>query len=358
MSSRVTTAARAAFFVLSLALPLLYFLVLNPIFTKPNTFEDGIGYLTSATRLMATGSPYQDWQLAGPYGAVTPSDTFRYPPPFAQVAEVFVLTGTEWLFVGALVATSFLAALVLARSLRDAALAVWLGLAFFPDYYAAWEGQVTGLLAFAVAFALSGSAIAIWAGAVLKVTPVLALPAAFVRMPRAVVLSGAVLLPLLAASVVVSPVAWWQFPTVLVNQFLGGADYETLAPTGVWRYAALAVVVASLLASLVLAPSRWPLALYLAVVAGLLLPGFLPKYALPVLVPFLFVGLRDEGARPWSLLAFFPLALPFTSFSGPFFVGVGLLGVSMWRLGSGTVGGRFSRAAGGETQPDRLEAAM
>lgn len=337
MSTRFTKLAGAAFFAVTLVLPLLYYLVVNPIFTKPNTFEDGQGYLDSAQRLLATGSPYQDWQLAGPYGAVTATDTFRYPPPFAQFAALFVRTGTGSLLLATLVVTCFLAPLVLARSRREAALALWLGLAFVPNYIAAWEGQVTGLLTIAVAFALCEFPAAIWAGAALKVTPILALPAAIMRMPRMVAARAIVLLPLLAASVIVSPIAWAQFPAVLVNEFLGGTDYESLAPAGLARIAVLAVVGASLLASLALARRRWPLALYLAVAAGLLLPGFLPKYALPVLVPFLFVGFRDAQARLWSLLAFFPLSLPFTSFSAPVFVGLGLLGMSMWRLESESV---------------------
>jgi hypothetical protein len=133
---------------------------------------------------------------------------------------------------------------------------------------------------------------------------------------------------------------------VVVNEFLGGADSATtsLAPTGLARYAVLAVVGASLLASVALARRRWPLALYLAVAAGLLGPGFLPKYALPVLVPFLFVGMRDPRARRWSFVAFFLLSLTFISFSEPVLVGLGLLGVSMWRLGSEAVDWRSPRA--------------
>ena len=345
MRARVTHLASAAFFAATLVLPLLYYLVVNPIFTKPNTFEDGQGYLDSAQRLLATGSPYQDWQLTGPYGAVTAADTFRYPPPFAQLAALFVRTGTGSLLLVILVVTCFLAPLVLARSRREAALALWLGLAFVPNYIAAWEAQVTGLLTIAVAFALCEFPAAILAGAALKVTPILALPSALIRMPRTMVASAVVLLPFLAASVIASPVAWAQFPTVVVNEFLGGTDYESLALAGLARSAVLAVVGASLLASLILARRRWPLALYLAVAAGLLLPGFLPKYALPVVTPFLFVGLRDSQARLWSFLAFFPLSLPFTSFSAPVYVGLGLLGMSMWRLESESFDWRFPWAA-------------
>lgn len=250
ISTRVTNLARAAFFAATLVLPFLFFLVVKPIFAAPNTFEDGQGYLASAQRLLATGSPYQDWQLAGPYGSVTSSDTFRYPPPFAQIAALFAQTGTGWLLLVILVATCFLAPLVLARSRRQVALALWLGLAFMPDWTAAWNGQVTGLLTIAVAFALCEFPAAIWAGVALKVTPILALPAAILRMPRAVVTSAVVLFPFLAASVIISPVAWAQFPTVLVNEFLGGTDHTSLAPAGLARYAVLAVVGVSLLASL------------------------------------------------------------------------------------------------------------
>src|SRR5215212_6838643 len=112
MDARLANAARVVFLAVTLALPVAYYLVLNPIFAAPNAFEDGRGYLVSAQRLITTGSPYQPWQLAGPYGAVTASDTYRYPPLFAQVAGVFVSTGAEWLFIGTTVATCFLAPLV------------------------------------------------------------------------------------------------------------------------------------------------------------------------------------------------------------------------------------------------------
>ena len=328
--------SRVAFFAATLVVTLLYVLVVDPMFTSPNTFEDGLGYLESGQRLLATGSPYQEWQLAGPYGSVTASSTYRYPPPFAQVAALFVLAGAGRIFLAILVGTCLLAPLVLARSRRQIALALWLGLAFMPNWIAAWEGQVTGLLAICIAFALSQSPTAIWAGAALKVSPILVMPAALRRMPRAVGVSTAVLLPLLVGSVILSPVAWTQFPVVLVNGFLGGADHQSLAPSGLARYAALGVVGALLVASMVLARRRWPLALYLAVVAGLLGPGFFPKYALPVLLPFLFIAMDSERARRWSFVAFLALAYPFTSFSVLVLVGMGLLGVAVWRLESET----------------------
>jgi hypothetical protein len=333
--------ARVAFFAGTLVATLLYVFVLDPMFTTPNTFEDGLGYLESGQRLLATGSPYQDWQLAGPYGSVTTSSTYRYPPPFAQVAALFVLAGADRIFLVILVGTCLLAPLVLARSRRQIALALWLGLAFMPDWIAAWEGQVTGLLTICIALALYESPTAIWAGAVLKVTPILAMPAALRRMPRAVGVSTAVLLPLLIGSVILSPVAWAQFPVVLVNGFLGGSDHQSLAPSGMARYAALGVVGALLVASVVLARHRWPMALYLAVVAGLLGPGFFPKYALPVLVPFLFIAMDSKRARRWSFVAFLGLAFPFTSFSVVVLVGMGLLGVAVWRLGSETGGQQY-----------------
>lgn len=238
------------------------------------------------------------------------------------------------MLIGVIVLTNFLAGLVLARSRSQAALALWLGFAFLPDWFAAWEGQVSGLLAIAVAFALCEIPIAILAGATLKIIPIAALPAALARMPRTVLASVAVVLPFLAASVIASPTAWTQFPTVAVNEFLGSGDYESLAPHGFARYLILVVVIVAVVASVPLARKRWPLALYVAVVAGLLTPSFLPKYALTILVPFLFVGMSNARARLWAFAAFIPLALPVTSFSVPFFLGLGLLGVSMGRLKS------------------------
>ena len=334
LSARVSTVLLCAFLALTLAIPFVYYLVVHPIFTAPNTFEDGLGYLESGRRLIATGSPYQDWQLAGPYGAVTPSDTYRYPPPFAQVAAVFAQAGADRLFIGILVAACFLAPLVLARSRIEVALALWLGLAFVPDWIAAWEAQVSGLLTIAIALALSEVPAAIWAGAALKVTPILALPAAILRMPRRVARAALVLSPILLVSVLVSPLAWAQFPTALVNGFLGGTDHASLAPSGLGRYGALLIVGLCMVGSLALARRSWPIALYLAVVAGLLGPGFLPNYALPVLLPFFFIAIRDEAARPYAFLAFLPLSVPFTSFAVPALLGMGVLGVAMTRLGS------------------------
>ena len=92
MSARVINLARALFFAATLVLPLVYFAVVDPKFEQPNTFEDGQGYLTSGQRLLSTGTPYQDYQLAGPYGGETTSDTYRYPPPFAQIAALSVET--------------------------------------------------------------------------------------------------------------------------------------------------------------------------------------------------------------------------------------------------------------------------
>ena len=238
---------------------------------------------------------------------------YKYPPLLAQL--LIPLAGASlsfaaavWLILQALLILSgtWLAARV-AGAPRSAETLCWCGAAatlFLPDFDTVWKGNVSGVLAFFVALSFVGGAgggLGLAAATLLKTTPVVMLPAAFVsgqRFLRGLAVAALVTL----VSVLLAPYAWADFVRVLPNLVSGPANFATnLAPDNLVSFALpampmaaevvrLACVVVGMVAVVlsVLVARRaggWPAALALGVVALLILPSATWYHYLAVLLP-------------------------------------------------------------------------
>lgn len=231
---------------------------------------DAVAYRSAAERLLATGSPYSAEQLAGPYD---PAGGLRYlyPPTFALLLAPLLLlpTGvTIALFAVTSIVASYAACYLVLRhgglrrglALPAAVLAV---VCLQPALDDAINGNVSALLAFAVAVIIAGSprsgGIAGAAVTILKLTPAALLPAVLLRGRRAVgaaVATGALLV------VVTLPFlrAWTEYPTVIANLVAFG-------PSQRWTSSAPADIAGALLGTDAYGPAR---SLTLLLAAGLL----------------------------------------------------------------------------------------
>ena len=285
---------------------------------------DFADYHRAAQRLAGGLSPYAPEMLEASVPAQG-QDRYRYPPllaqslvPTAGLPTAAVATG--WLVVqAALVYASVWLAASAGGAPRTPERVLWTGTAatwFLPVFDTLWKGNVSALLAFQFALLVvagrrGGAALA--SAVLLKLTPVLAVPAALARdrETRSGVLLGLALL--LAVGIALAPAAWLDHLRVLPNLLGGRADYETnLAPASMLagfgggesvaatiRLATIAGVVAAVVASVVLAgrPGGWPAAVVLAVLAGLGAPAALWYHYLVVLLPMAALAWPAAASR-------------------------------------------------------------
>lgn len=198
---------------------------------------DATDYLTAAERIATGRSPYAPEMLAGPVDSQG-IDRYRYPPPFAQVLVPLSALPTPaalwvWLALGLV---SIMASLLVA--LRTAGLwrvepVLWSLAAaclFLPVFDSLWKGNVSGLLALAVAIAAAGGAAggaAVALATLLKVVPIVFVPGWWVLGSRSRRAMVAVALAVVATSVLLSPGAWRDYLAVLPNMLAGTADEPT-----------------------------------------------------------------------------------------------------------------------------------
>ena len=271
-------------------------------------------YFAAAERFAATGTPYGQQMFDGPVPAQGVYEgIYKYAPPFAQLLTPFLFMGSTvaaavWFVAQAamiLVGTFFAARQGGApRSLETL---LWCAVAatfFLPNFDTLWKGNVSGALAFFVAFSLaggSGRGAATAAAIVIKTTPVTLLPAALVagRSVWRGLLLGA---GFVAVSVLLAPRAWVDFIRILPNLISGSAAFPTnIAPDNIvlytfpdYPFAATIVRIGAIVAGVgcvalsVMAARRergWPLAVFLGVAAMLLLASSNWYHYLAVLLP-------------------------------------------------------------------------
>lgn len=286
---------------------------------------DSTDYLTAASRIASGGTPYAQAMLAGPVDSQG-VDRYRYPPPLAQVLVTLApvpIQAALWVWF-ALGFAAIVAALLMA--LRTAAMdgvepTIWVLVAatlFLPVFDSLWKGNVSTVLALLVSTALVGGATggaAVVIATLLKVVPVVFVPAWFVAgapSRRAMIVTGLVAL---AASVLVSPGAWHDYLVVLPNMLAGSADEATnVAPWSMvarsgapeWlgqmvRVGSVGFAVVAVGASMVAVRRPGGLALggALCSIAMLLLPAALWYHYLVVLLPLAIVAWprASNGAR-------------------------------------------------------------
>jgi hypothetical protein len=323
--------------VVALALLVIGLTVLALVLLRQAQSADGqfaidfADYHAAAGRVAAGQSPYAPEMLLGPVPAQG-QDRYRYPPPFAQLLVPLsglpvTTAAVVWLAVQAI---SVLAAVWLAGSAGGLAETperlAWSAVAatyFLPVFGTLWMGNVSGVVALAVALVAIGGtvgAVGALAATVLKLVPVTLVPAALIPLSRRqllkVTIAGAVLL---AASIIASPQAWADYLRVLPNLLAGSADYATnLAPAGIaatqgWppvlitvvRALTLVIAVAAVGASVIwarrFAVSRLPNGLLLATAAAtiamLLLPSALWYHYLCVCLPVAAFSWHSAGRR-------------------------------------------------------------
>jgi hypothetical protein len=277
---------------------------------------DATDYLTAAARVARGESPYAREMLAGPVDSQG-VDRYRYPPPLAQVLVPLTSLPTPttlWVFL-ALQAAAIVGALVLAvRGAwpRDVEAVLWSLVAaclFLPLFDSLWKGNVSGFVALLVMLAVraagTGGA-AVTAATLLKVVPGVFVPAWWMHgsaSRRALVGTA---LAVVGVSVLLSPVAWRDYATVLPNLLAGTADEPTnVAPWSMVARsgapAALAdlvrlgsIAIAALTAAAAVVVMRRPggpaLAAALCSVSMLLLPAALWYHYLAVLLPLAIVA--------------------------------------------------------------------
>ncbi|MGH2407815.1 MAG: glycosyltransferase family 87 protein [Candidatus Limnocylindrales bacterium] len=300
---------------------------------------DFADYHAAAVRMGEGQSPYDADMLAGPIAAEG-QHRYRYPPVFAQLLQPLAglpLTDATWLWLAfqlaCLVGAAWLAgsAAGMARSperlLWTAAAVTW----FLPDLDALWKGNVSGVQALLVALlfappGVSGGAAAV--NALLKLTPLATAAIAFLRGRRdaiAVVLVGAAVT---TASLLLAPLAWSDYMTVVGNLLRGSADYPAnLAPaiqlqvafgvgapwTDLVRLATIVVGSGLLLLGLLWArrPGGWPGAATAGVAGMLLLPGAIWYHYLALLLPVAIHAWARAGSRQRLGLAIGAAAVSF-----------------------------------------------
>jgi hypothetical protein len=285
---------------------------------------DFIVYYQAANDVASGNSPYAAAMFTGPVAAQGEL-LYKYAPVFAQAlvpltALSFPIATAAWLVIqGAAVFAGTWLAARLGGVPRSVEAFCWCGAAttlFLPNFDTLWKGNVSGILAFMTALALAGGAsggLGVAASVLVKTTPIVMLPAAFVAGRR--VLAG---LAVGAAAVVVSfvlaPAAWTDFLRVIPNLVSGRVDFPTnLAPdiqvqmafpsapvlATLTRVGAVAVGVAAIVLSVVVAHRRagWPAAVALGVAATLILPSSTWYHYLAPLLPIAAFAWSHASSR-------------------------------------------------------------
>jgi hypothetical protein len=325
--------------VLALALFAIGALVLGYVLVRQANNPDGqwafdfATYHAASADLAAGQSPYAPEMFLGPIPAQGEGAQFyKYPPPLAQllVPTAGLPLGVASVYYFTVQALAVFAATWLAvragggsRSLETFAWAAVATTFFLPIFDTLWKGNVSGFLAFAVAVGLLGGVAAggaTFAATLLKTTPVvLMLPAVFAG--RRALIGLLALVPVLVASFLLAPNAWFDFFRIIPNLLAGDSRLpNNLAPDNLVAYALPSVPwaatvtrivcvggsVLALAAAVVLARRHdgWPAALTLAVAAMLLLPSATWYHYFAVLLPLAaFAWPRAGGRARLGLLA-------------------------------------------------------
>lgn len=277
---------------------------------------DATDYLVAAQRITEGRSPYAPEMLAGPVDSQG-TDRYRYPPPFAQLLVPLAALPTQaalwgWFAIGlAAIVGAVLVALRIARrpGVEPALWSLAAACLFLPVFDSLWKGNVSSVIALLVTVAVTGGAaagVSIALASLLKVVPVVFVPAWWVlgvRPRRALVATA---LAVVALSVLVSPDAWRDYLRVLPNMLAGSADEPTnVAPWSMvarsgapaWlgdlvRVASVGLALVAVLVSVLVVrrPGGPALAAVLCSVAMLLLPPALWYHYLAVLLPLAIVA--------------------------------------------------------------------
>jgi Glycosyltransferase family 87 len=269
-------------------------------------------YYAAAGQIAAGHSPYDPSMFAGPIPAQG-ALLYKYPPLLAQLlvplaglplgvaagiwfmAQAFAVFAATWLAARA------------GGARNSAETFAWSAVAttyFLPVFDTLWKGNVSGILALAVAVALYGGAAGgagVMAAALLKTTPVVTVLPALLAGRRALLglIAGAIVT---VSSFVLSPSAWFDFARVIPNLLNGPSVFpNNLAPDNLvglampdqplaaaaTRFIVLGIALVALAVSVfvVRRAGGWPAALALAVLASLLLPGATWYHYLAVLLP-------------------------------------------------------------------------
>ncbi len=277
---------------------------------------DATDYLIAAERIAHGVSPYAPEMLLGPVDAQG-VDRYRYPPPLAQALVPLASLPRPvalwvWLVMGAVAMTgALLVALRAIGQLRLEAVLWSLTAAclFLPVFDSLWKGNVSSLIALLVAVAVTGGSVAgvaVALAALVKVVPMVFLPAWWIAGRRSRHAMLATVLGVMVLSAILAPGAWRDYLTVLPNMLAGSADDATnVAPwslvarsdapgwlAGLVRVASVVGAALAVLVSVIVV--RWPgglaLAAALCSVAMLLLPGALWYHYLVVLLPLAIIA--------------------------------------------------------------------
>lgn len=292
---------------------------------------DQEAYRQAAIRLIETGSPYHPLLFAGPLANVLSNVpiAYVYPPPLAQLfvplvaMEPRVLAAASSLTQGLIL--SLLLPLVYRRfagglSLSSVLGVFVIGMLSFPVQYAIYGGNMSALVAIAIAVAVlapgRGGAVAATLVGILKMTPgILLLPALFTRGSRRV--AAGVGIVVIGLSVAIAPVAWVDWLRVLPNivRFPPWDSTHNVAPVVVFGAVNLAalgtaisliIVAGSVAGAVVLAHrGRWFGSVAAATTALLFGPSSLGDHYLAMLIPLVIAAWPNSGWQLRAILATF-----------------------------------------------------
>jgi hypothetical protein len=314
VSTHVSKRVRQALAAMLVGVALIIYLAIALILATGDVpwLWDFEAYYLSAERFAAGGSLYTEAQLAGPFDAVCDM-CFLYPPPFGQLLVPFTvvpLVAAKTIWFVLMMASAWLSvwlALSIGGAKRTVERAAWsfVAVAFFlPTFHSAWMGNVGTLLGLLIVLVALGGAIAGVSAAlatVLKVSPGPLVLVALATGGRSAISVIATLAVVVMVSFVLAPKGWADYPTVLMNMVRGGGEAAwNLAPVemairmgiegaglAVVRLATLVAGLAAVVVSVWVArkPGGLPLAVLLATVAMLAVPGTLWYHYLSAVLP-------------------------------------------------------------------------
>lgn len=281
--------------------------------TDPAVAFDFPAYYYAAERMLSGDSPYLERQLLET-GVAYCRDCYLYPPVFAQALAPVALVPIEiakvvwWVICYALAFASTWLATGIGGAKRTLERVLWCLAAVFLFGGVAstiWVGNVGTLVALSVTLVAMGGAAAgvgAAAGTLLKVQPIVFLPAVVAAGRRSLVALVTTFVIVLGAGLALAPGAWLDYPSVLRGVFsIPSESTDNLAPAALVartslpgmavdlvRLATLAAAGVSIIASVWLArrPGGMPAAALAGTVAMLLIPGTLWFHYLAVLLPF------------------------------------------------------------------------
>lgn len=378
-----TSRARLAVAGLLIAFAVFVFAVVEffVLTDDANWLWDFGSYYVAVERMLESDALYLPLQLDGPFHAIC-EDCYLYPPPFAQLlvpvtAIPLGLAKAIW-FVVMLTAAwlSVWLALDIGGAPRTRERAAWslVAVAYFgPTIHAVWNGNVGTILGLLVVLVALGGTVAGVSAALatlLKVSPGPLLFVALAAGRRSAVATLVTLATVVAVSFVLSPDEWLEYPTVLLNMMLGEGDHhanlalaEVAARSGVPDLGVGAVSLVALIGGVAATlgaiwtarrPDGLPMAVLLATVAMLIVPGTLWYHYLAVVAPlaamawprtvrwerFTLVGAAVVTTIAQTPILPYELALPATA------VMLALAGRALWPGARATAAASVSPADG------------